>query len=509
MDTACLETERLERQERLDAQRTARERNKLGQFATPPELALEIAQYALGLWKEREDRVRFLEPALGSGAFYSALRRTFSADPIEAATGVEMDPLFAATARSLWTRSGLDVIEGDFTRQAPPEEARRYNLILTNPPYVRHHHLSRDDKTRLQSLVLKDVHIRLNGLAGLYCYFLLLGDRWLAQDGLSIWLIPSEFMDVNYGEAVRAYLTHRVELLHVHRFSPQDVQFDDALVTSAVVVFRKRVPDADHGVKLSQGGTLLRPARTEIVPVRTLRRIDKWMNGSTAAPAQQAAARVPMGDLFTIKRGIATGSNSFFILPFKEAVERGIPPRFLRPILPSARHLEGDVIEAEEDGSPKVDPRLVLLDCREPEERLRSNHPAVWAYLEAGLARNIQEGYITRNRTLWYAQEHRDPPPFLCTYMGRGRGGTPPFRFLWNRSSAVAANVYLLLYPKGPLQRALTRHPELHEEVFAGLKDIKANALVSEGRVYGGGLYKLEPKELRRLPADSVLAAVR
>jgi hypothetical protein len=42
-------------------------------------------------------------------------------------------------------------------------------------------------------------------------------------------LIPSEFMDVNYGAAVKRYLLNKVTLLHIHRFDPHDVQFGDAL----------------------------------------------------------------------------------------------------------------------------------------------------------------------------------------------------------------------------------------------------------------------------------------
>ncbi len=61
----------------------------------------------------------------------------------------------------------------------------------------------------------------------------------MEDEGLAVWLIPSEFMDVNYGAALRRYLSERVTLLQIHRFCPTDVQFTDALVSSAVVIFRK------------------------------------------------------------------------------------------------------------------------------------------------------------------------------------------------------------------------------------------------------------------------------
>jgi type I restriction-modification system DNA methylase subunit len=208
---ALLENRRLEEQARLDGDRDAAERNRTGQFATPPALALEIARYARQQWQRRKDRVRFLDPALGTGAFYSALRQVFPPARIASATGVEVDPSFARVASALWGGAGLQVIEADFTRTQPPPAEERFNFILTNPPYVRHHHLTPEQKRRLQRLVMRDLGIRVSGLAGLYCYFVLLADRWLADGGLAAWLVPSEFMDVNYGQAVKRYLT-RCEL---------------------------------------------------------------------------------------------------------------------------------------------------------------------------------------------------------------------------------------------------------------------------------------------------------
>jgi len=92
--------------------------------------------------------------------------------------------------------------------------------------------------------------------------------------------------------------------------------------------------------------------------------------------------------------------------------------------------------------------------------------------------------------------------------MGRARNGKHPFRFIWNRSKATAHNVYLLLYPKGPLLATLTRHPELSAHVFEALQRITPAQLLSEGRVYGGGLHKVEPKELAQIAARPILDVI-
>ena len=85
----------------------------------------------------------------------------------------------------------------------------RFNLIICNPPYVRHHHLGNGDKSRLQIHTLQASGMKISGLAGLYCYFLGLSHAWMTDGGVAGWLIPSEFMDVNYGQAVKRYLLDR------------------------------------------------------------------------------------------------------------------------------------------------------------------------------------------------------------------------------------------------------------------------------------------------------------
>lgn len=188
------ERHRLSLQAELDAQKTQAERNKLGQFATPTALATHILDHGKRLLEG--EPVRFLDPAIGTGSFYSALRRVASDDEIVEAVGFEIDPHYGKPAAQLWRDSGLRLELADFTKARPKP---RFNLVICNPPYVRHHHMEQAGKLRLQGLVKSYSGANIRGLAGLYCYFLGIAHAWMATGGVAGWLIPSEFMDVIKG----------------------------------------------------------------------------------------------------------------------------------------------------------------------------------------------------------------------------------------------------------------------------------------------------------------------
>ena len=507
-DFPNIEIKRQAIQIQLDRLKTQTERNVLGQFSTPIALAISILKYAKNIFPIGEN-VRFLDPCIGTGSFYSALNMVFPSSQIKFAKGYEIDDHYGKPSRELWKNTILDYHLSDFIEtEVPTQESNRYNLIICNPPYVRHHHLS-GKKDKLHDAAQKAAGMELSGLAGLYCYFIAQAHQWMQHNGIAGWLIPSEFMDVNYGQAVKEYLLNKVTLLHIHRFDPTEMQFNDALVTTAIVWFKNCNPEANHKVKFTYGGSLECPNLEKMIAVQSLIDEKKW----TRFPllGERTNLDTPkLQDFFSIKRGLATGNNKYFILTQPEIQSNALPQCVFTPILPSPRYLRKNIIDTTIDGNPCIDNKYYLLDCKLSISDIQEKYPTLYSYLQLGVKLGIPDGYLCKSRKVWYQQEVRNASMFYCTYIGRpNQNGQKPFRFILNKSNALVTNAYLILYPKPFLRELLLKHDDLPNQIFQALNNITASAMIEEGRVYGGGLHKLEPKELSCLPATEIVQVLK
>ena len=491
------ENARIFEQSLLDASKSKALRNKLGQFATPPQLAAEIVE---NTWKYvfEKGTLSVLEPACGTGAFISAIQRAKSHRKLRL-RAYEIDADVEIVARQLWQEENCSISLADFTKLTPKHDDK-VDLLITNPPYSRHHHIEYSHKQLLRTTAKSVTGIEPSGLAGLYCYFILLAHQWLRPGAVSAWLIPTEFMDVNYGRAIKKYLLKNVSVLRIHCFDNAESLFHDALVSSSVVWFRNQVPSPIGSCECTFGESITKPKFARSVKYTDLVATKKWTGVfSQRSVVEKAGESIRLADMFRVSRGIATGSNSYFILTEDKIRKHKLPQDFLTPVLPSSKFIRGNIIRADQQGLPILEKRLFLLNCDIAEDEIRDRYASLHKYLKLGEEQGLPTKYLCSRRKPWYSQESRAPAPIIFTYMGRVSKQKNPFRFIRNQSLATATNVYLMLYPTRRFNELLQIDTQLIDYVWEVLNRISFSRLKKEGRSYGGGLHKIEPKELESL----------
>lgn len=142
-------------------------RRATGATYTPPLLVEAITRWAA---EEHAQPCRVVDPGAGSGRFLMAAGRLF---PVSQLIAVETDPLAALMLRANAAVLGFDrrlrVEIKDFRCFSLGEE-RGTTLFIGNPPYVRHHGISKVWKEWFASAA-KASGLKPSKLAGLHIHF--------------------------------------------------------------------------------------------------------------------------------------------------------------------------------------------------------------------------------------------------------------------------------------------------------------------------------------------------
>lgn len=420
---------------------------------------------------------RIVDPGAGSGRFTLAACEAF---PRAQLVAVEMDPLAALMLRAnLSARDWADratVLVQDY-RQVKLPRCAGMTAFIGNPPYVRHHDISTAWKGWYAS-EFAALGIKASALAGLHLHFFL-KTRLLAKDGdVGTFITSAEWMDVNYGSALRHLLLGELGGIAMHVLEPTVEAFPGTASTAAITCFRV--------------GEVAQPMR-----VRTIEKIDR-LNGLTKGTdipreALNAATRwsiivrpsevpadgdIELGELFRVHRGQVTGANDIWIAGEHAA---GLPGQVLLPSVTKAK----DLIVAGAMLRSSAALRRVIDIPAELDDFTRAERQRIARFLAWAKAAGADQSYIARHRKAWWSVGLKAPAPILCTYMAR----RPP-QFTLNTCGARHINVAHGLYPRQHLDSAVLGR------LVAWLND---NTKTASGRTYAGGLTKFEPKEIERL----------
>ncbi|MDQ2984380.1 MAG: SAM-dependent methyltransferase [Actinomycetota bacterium] len=463
---------------------TGPQRRPAGQFFTP-----FWAGELMTSWLFAQKAQLLLDPGCGSGGLMIPAAR----HPRRGKTrllGLDVDPLAIAMARANQRLRKMTRCELRTCNFLTDELAESADRVVCNPPYSRHSAVSQCERATIHDELRSAFGVKFSRRTSLQALFLLRALHLSSSDARLAFITPSDWLDVNYGLEVKQSLLDRAHVEALIFFDAEHLFFEGARTTAAITLIRKgtdteatrvirlgkELPEPHAVLAVLRGESSERSVMAEDV---SLQAGFKW-----ARPAPKRRRGVTLGDVARVHRGVATGANSYFCLSEEERVRRGIPATALRSCLPSPRHFESaDITRQVLEGLPGG-VRRWLVDCKDVDAE--SADTALGKYLRRGRRLKVRKGYLVSRRTPWYSQEQRPNAPIVFTYMNKDRP-----RFIRNRAQAVPLNNWLVIEPN---------HGVDADALFGALSTQRVREQLREqARVYGGGLWKLEPSELERI----------
>ncbi|MGD9735919.1 MAG: class I SAM-dependent DNA methyltransferase [Solirubrobacterales bacterium] len=450
-----------------------------GQFFTP----LWVAR-AMAHWLLAEPSSNVLDPGCGSGSLLIAAAAERRDKPIHL-LGVDSDPLAIAMAeltRGIRQIGDMELTVGNFLIGS--DSFGFPDAVICNPPYTRHHDIPTESKRRIHEGFQSRLGLRLSGLSSLHVLFLVRALEVSAPDARLAFITPSHWLEMGYSKVVRDFLLSQAHVDTVVRFPAEHLLFPGVRTTAAITLIRKGVPakrtrvidlpGAASAANLLISGSGDIPQGTSI----HLEPKESWLS----RPRKQPSG-IQLGDIALVRRGVATGFNSFFVLSEKRRKELNLRRTLLRPCATSPRHIKGTRISSANLAEMDDDVARWILAPRRvaPSGPLRD-------YLDFGECElGVTQRYLVRQRMeagrRWFDVEIPTEAPILFTYFNR-----PTPRFVHNTADAVPLNSWLIVRPR----------PGVDVDDLFGIlsSDDVLSRLQDTARVYGRGLWKLEPRQL-------------
>ncbi|ACK72373.1 N-6 DNA methylase [Gloeothece citriformis PCC 7424] len=455
-------------------------RKKYAQFFTPYPIADFMAQWILG----NTDCKTILDPAFGLGVFARAIFD--NTDRNINITGLEIDSLILSQARKLNHHLNVNLYHQDYISQDWQEN---YDGIICNPPYFKFHDY--DNKTNLKEIKQK-LGITLTGFTNLYTLFLLKSIYQLNPNGRIAYIVPSEFLNSDYGKKIKDYLIKDGKLRYVIILDFAENIFTDAITTSSILLFAHDKKSQDLEFISVKSLTELNNLQTELNKYPQSLTGGNKLNYSQINPKlkwrlyyqpQQSLNfknLVPFSAYGKVVRGIATGANDYFTFNLEKQKHYKIPDCYLLPCIPKANYINSPFFNlATFEELKEKNKKVLLLNVTD----LQNEN--VKKYIQLGEENQIHKKHLTSHRKPWYAIEKRPPSPIWVSVFNRNG-----LRFIKNEAKIRNLTTFHCIY----LNLLSANREDL---LFAYLlTDVSKKIFQDNRREYGQGLEKFEPNDL-------------
>jgi adenine-specific DNA-methyltransferase len=457
-------------------------RKKYAQFFTPEPIAELMVD-----WLLKDTNIStLLEPAFGLGVF---TRKLLTQRKDITITGFDVDSIiFDAAKNNFQENQNLNLHLEDYLFN---DWNNKYDAIVCNPPYLKFHDY---ENKKTLSEIKKRLNIKLSGFTNIYTLFLLKSIYQLKDNGRLAYIIPSEFLNSDYGTYVKDYLLKSNLLRHIFIFDFKENVFDNALTTSAILLLAK-----DKNSSKINFSTITN--RTELENISNLiqnypnssgqiavnkKEIDpniKWRAYYQKQKSKNYKNLISFNNVAKVVRGIATGANEYFTFNQEKAVKYGIKKSNLLSCITRSKDVNSPFFTNQHFLTLKENNANIFLF----NGTVNSDSKEVASYIVVGEKNEVNKKYLTSKRNPWYLLENRPPSPIWVGVFNRSG-----LKFIRNEAEISNLTTFHCIYPVNSLFNNLNI-----DLLFAYLLTDVAHQIFDDNRrEYGDGLKKFEPNDL-------------
>lgn len=415
------------------------ERKQTGSHYTPKSLSDFVARQMLLVWAKLSaaKTVRVLDPAIGDGQLITSVIAQLQQHGIRVIEvlgfDTDSDAVDFAKARLIrqFPKLRIDIRCQNFLDYillkksndlfVAPISVKSFDLIISNPPYIRTQILGR---RKAQALAQQ---FGLSGRVDLYYAFLLSLNEMLNKNGVLGIIVSNRFMSTQSGQVVRRELFKKYDVLEIVDFG--DTKIFEAAVLPAVLIMKKKtsindeqhiqftqiystdsIPSAtpckDIFQAIQQNG-VFRINGTQYYKVQKGILNPKAKNGDVWRLSNEqnehflstvmTYTKTTFGDVGKIRVGVKTTADKVFIRTNWDQLPESNRPELLFPLI---THHIANRFHAFESQKEILYPHEVVNGKRVAVNL--GKYPNTKAYLEAHQSELKKRTYVTKSGRQWY-----------------------------------------------------------------------------------------------------------
>lgn len=449
-------------------------KKKLGQFFTDPLIARFMASLVID-----DTTSTVLDPAVGPGIL---LKSAYDIKPSLRFFAYDLDPNMITLYRKN-NDFKTHLVNSDYLTS---NVDLKYDAIICNPPYNKFQQI--DNRHQILDQFRTEFGVRMSGYSNYCVYFLIKSLNELRDQGKCCYIMPYEFLNASYGQAIKKYMLSCGKLKSIIKFNNNLKLFSDAITTSCIVVCENKPHSTVDFVNVNDISEI-KDFKGEFtvnnVVTRYYSELDdklKWINyfNRDSEVASYSHNIVPFSKVARVKRGIATGNNNYFSLSQSKIQSLRLSEDVCLRCATRSPDIKSAIFSEDEFNKLRnADKKVFIFDGSKAKTK------EDFSYIKYGESMEYNKTYLTSHRTPWYSIEDKDIAPIWLSVFSRHK-----LKVVRNQCMIRNLTTFHGVY-------CTDDYSNYTDILFCYLLTPSAQSLLRQNkREYGEGLNKFEPNDI-------------